>query len=132
LETLQKRILHRDTRVLAIDWLQKHTNKSDRVLALAELGFLPSEWQRINASVRIAPWSDALGLLRRNEFDYLISGDFDLRVGGNGTMAAYQTKWAEAVSPFPLRASFGYVATPVAPYLWRTNEERLLLLGLRH
>lgn len=52
LETLRSRVLHRDTRVQAIDWLQNHTGKSDRVLALAELGFLPSEWNRCFRSNR--------------------------------------------------------------------------------
>lgn len=69
LKTLRSRALHRDTRVRTIDWLRRHTLKSDRVLALAELGFLPSEWDRSDASVRVAPWSGALDLLRRNQFD---------------------------------------------------------------
>ena len=28
----------------------------------------------------------------------------------------------------PVQADFGQVVTPVVPYLWRTNDERILIL----
>jgi hypothetical protein len=33
------------------------------------------------------------------------------------------------VSALPVQAEFGQVVTPVMPYLWRTNDERILILG---
>ena len=94
-QMLRARILHRDTRVLAMDWLQTHTTKSSRVLVLAELGFLPSEWQRIDASVRISSWLDALDVLRREKFDYVVSGKFDFRASAGAT-AAFDQKNMDA------------------------------------
>jgi len=109
-EPMRKRISHRDSRVRAVDWLQERVRKGDRVLVIAELSLLPSELDRIGASVQVVQWSDALDLLQRKEFDYLISGSFTPR---------------SATSPFTARASFGAVATPLEPYMWRTNDERI-------
>ena len=113
-DPLQNRFFHRDSRIRAVDWLQERVRKSDRVLVIAELSLLPSELDRIAASVQVAPLSDALDLLQRKEFDYLISGSFTPR---------------SATSSFIARASFGAVATPPGPYLWRTNEERILIFS---
>ncbi len=30
--------------------------------------------------------------------------------------------------PLPVQADFGQVVTPVVPFVWRTNEERILVL----
>ncbi len=111
---MQKRISHRDSRIRAVDWLRERVRKSDRVLAIAELAFLPGELNRIGASVQVVPWNDALALLQRKEFDYLITGSFQPR---------------SATSSFTPRAKFGAVASPMKPYLWRTNEERILILS---
>ena len=113
-EPLRKRITHRDSRVRAVDWLQERVRKGDRVLVIAELSLLPSELDRIGASVQVAPRSDALDLLRRKEFDYLISGSFTPR---------------SATSSFTTRAGFGAVATRLEPYIWRTNDERILIFS---
>ncbi len=107
-EPLRHRILHRDSRIQAVDWLQARVRKTDRVLAIAELGLLPSELSRIGASVQVAPSSKALALLQREEFNYLISGFSTPR---------------PATSSFQPRASFGGVVTPTEPYIWRTNDE---------
>ena len=111
---LQKRISHRDSRIKAIDWLCEHVRKDDRVLAIAELAFLPRELDRIGARVRVAPWSEALTFLPQKEFDYLVSGAFKPR---------------SATSSLTPRAKFGKVPTPMPPYLWRSNDERILVFA---
>lgn len=113
-QPMRKRLTHRDSRVRAIDWLQERVGKGDRVLVFAELNLLPSELDRIGAPVQVAPRSDALDLLERKEFNYLISGAFTPRF---------------AISSFTERASFGAVATPLEPYMWRTNDERILIFA---
>ena len=130
-QALRARILHRDTRVLAMDWLRTHTTKNSRILVLSELGFLPGEWQRIDASVRISPWLNALDLLRREKFDYVVSGNFDFRTGAGTIAASYQKIWAPVVSSFIPCASFGHVPTPSVPYFWRTNDERILIYAIQ-
>lgn len=107
-EPLRYRVFHRDSRIQAVDWLQARVRKTDRVLAIAELGLLPSELSRIGASVQVAPSSKALALLQREEFNYLISGFSTPR---------------PATSSFRPCASFGGVVTPTEPYIWRTNDE---------
>lgn len=57
---LQTRLRVRDTRSSAIDWLGKHVGKDDKLLALAELGVLPTEWSRVPAPVRVVSLSMAL------------------------------------------------------------------------
>ncbi len=111
---VRKRISHRDSRIRAVDWLQERVRKSDRVLAIAELALLPSELERIGASVQVAHWSDALALLQGKEFDYLISGSFKPR---------------SATSALTPRARFGKAPTPMPPYLWRSNDERILIFS---
>jgi len=113
-EPLRKRISHRDSRVRAVDWLQERVRTADRVLVIAELSLLPSELDRIGASVQVAQLSDALDLVQRKECDYLVSGSFTPR---------------SAPSSFIERASFGAVATPLEPYMWRTNDERIVIFS---
>lgn len=126
---LQERTRHIDTRVRAIDWLQQHATKEETVLGIRELEILPAEWKRIAARPIVVPWFEALDLLQRQRFDYIVTGEFDLRYAKDPTgWSAYRDRWKEKVSPMPLQADFGQVVTPVVPYLWRTADERILIL----
>src|SRR6185369_5075639 len=49
---VRERLARVDTRVLAVDWLAAHTRAGERVLALRELVFVPSELARVPAAVR--------------------------------------------------------------------------------
>jgi dolichyl-phosphate-mannose-protein mannosyltransferase len=126
---LQFRMQHVDTRVRAIDWLQQHATKDETVLAIRELSILPAEWKRIAARPTIVPWFEAADLLERQRFDYIVTGEFDLRYAPdpNG-WSAYRDRWDAKVFPLPVEADFGQVVTPVMPYLWRTNDERILIV----
>lgn len=118
-----------DTRVRAIDWLQQHVAKDQTVLGLREMAILPAEWNRIAARATIVSWFEAADLLERQRFDYIVTGEFDLRYAPDPTAwSAYRDRWKAKISPRPLAADFGNVAAPVVPYLWRTNDERILIL----
>jgi len=126
---LRERTRHIDTRVRAIDWLQQHAAKEETVLGIRELEILPAEWKRIAARSTVVPWFEALDLLQRQRFDYVVTGEFDLRYAKDPAgWSSYRDRWKEKVAPMPLQADFGQVVTPVVPYLWRTADERILIL----
>jgi hypothetical protein len=126
---LQLRTPNIDTRIRAIDWLRQHATEKETVLGIRELSILPAEWKRIAARSTIVPWFDASDLLERQRFDYVVTGDFDLRYATDPkAWSAYRDGWKARISTLRLQADFGQVATPVVPYLWRTNDERILIL----
>jgi hypothetical protein len=91
---------------------------------------LPTEWKRIAASSTVIPWFEAMELLQRQRFDYIVTGEFDLRYASDpNASAAYRDRWQKSLAILPVQADFGQIATPVVPYLWRTNDERILILG---
>ena len=126
---LQWRMHRIDTRVRAIDWLQQHATKDQTVLGIRELAILPTEWKRLAAKATIVPWFEAADLLERQRFDYIVTGEFDLRYAPDpNAWSVYRDRWNAKISPRQAEASFGEVVTPVVPYLWRTNDERILIL----
>jgi hypothetical protein len=126
---LQSRMQHIDTRVRAIDWLHQHAAKEATVLGIRELAILPAEWKRIAARATVVPWFEAAALLERQRFDYIVIGEFDLRYATDpNAWSAYRDRWNVKTSSLRVEASFGQVVTPVVPYLWRTNDERILIL----
>jgi hypothetical protein len=126
---VRRRVVHQDSRIQAVDWIQQHATKEETVLGIRELPILPAEWKRIAARSTVIPWFEALDLLERQRFDYVVTGEFDLRYASdpNG-WSAYRDRWKAKVSILPVQADFGQVMTPVMPYLWRTNDERILIL----
>jgi hypothetical protein len=126
---VHRRMAHQDSRIQALDWLQHHATKRETVLCISELSILPSEWKRIEFTPTVVPWFEACDLLERQQFDYVVSGEFDLRFATDPKgWAAYQERWKAKVSPLAVQADFGRVATPVVLYLWRTADERILIL----
>jgi hypothetical protein len=70
------------------------------------------------------------GVLQRQRFDYIVTGEFDLRYASDpNAWAAHRDRWQKRLAILPVQADFGQIATPVVPYLWRTNDERILILG---
>ena len=58
-----------------------------------------------------------------------MTGEFDLRYANDPNLAsAYRDRWQAKVSALPVQANFGQVVTQVVPYLWRTSDERILIL----
>jgi len=126
---LQSRMQHIDTRVRAIDWLQRHARKEATILGIRELSILPAEWKRIAAKAIVVPWFEAADLLDRQKFDYIVTGEFDLRYATDpNAWSAYRDRWKAKISTLPVSADFGQVVTPLVPYLWRTNDARILIL----
>ena len=128
-QQVQRRMVHQDSRIQAVDWFQQHATREATVLSIRELAILPHEYKRLGARCIVVPWFEALDLLERQRFDYIVTGEFDLRdaTDPNG-WSAYREHWKAKVSPLPIQANFGQVPTPVVPYLWRTNDERILIL----
>jgi hypothetical protein len=126
---LRARMSHIDARVSAIDWLQQHASKEEKILGIRELAILPAEWRRVAANLTVVSWSEAGDILEREQFDYVVTGEFDLRLAPDADrLSAYLARWKERTAPLPVQASFGAVATPIVPYFWRTNDERILIL----
>jgi hypothetical protein len=126
---LRTRTSHIDARIKTIDWLQSHASNHERVLGIRELAILPAEWKRIAANTTVVPLSEAADLLEREQFDYAVTGEFDLRyLPDADRWSAYLARWKERTTRLPVEASFGAVVTPIVPYLWRTNDERILIL----
>lgn len=128
-QQVQRRMAHQDSRTQALDWLQQHATKEQTILCIRELSILPSEWKRIGLTPTVVPWFEASDLLERQQFDYVVTGEFDLRFATDPAgWAAYHDRWKAKVSPLEVQADFGRVATPVVLYLWRTADERILIL----
>ena len=127
---VQRRMAHQDSRIRAVDWLRQHASKEEMVLGIRELSILPAEWKRIPARVTVVPWFEALDLLERQRFDYVVTGEFDLRYASDPKgWSDYRDRWNAKVSPMAVQTDFGQVVTPVVSYLWRTNDERILILN---
>ena len=116
---------HRDSRVQTVDWLRQHTGKQDRVLAIKELAILPSEWARINAEITVVPWLEAVALLRRGPFDYLVTGELNLGPAPDPRWQDYRETWTHEIASRKILVEFGAVATYARLYTWRTNNERI-------
>jgi 4-amino-4-deoxy-L-arabinose transferase-like glycosyltransferase len=126
---LERRATSTDTRIRAIDWLQQHSTKEQAVLGIRELAILPAEWKRIAASSVVVPWFEAADLLGQRRFDYVVTGEFSLSYAPDpNSWSAYLERWKASVAGLPVEKDFGQVVTPVVPYLWRTNDERILIL----
>jgi len=118
-----------DTRVAAMNWLREHVRPEDRVVAVQELAVHPMEWQRLATKPIIAPWFAALDLVETGTFEYVISSDFDLQFAPDQqTWSAYREAWNNRVSQLPVAASFGSVPCFLEPGVWRTNDERIVIL----
>ena len=123
------RMAHRDTRLEAIDWLRQHANKDERILGIRELAILPEEWKRAAGKITVVSWSEAADLLEREQFDYVVTGEFNLRYMPDAErLSAFLARWKQKTASLFIQADFGAVVTPVVPYLWRTNDERILIL----
>lgn len=125
---LQRRMTQRDSRLQAIEWLQQHATRNQRVLAIRELAILPAEWKRLSAFTTVVGWCEALDSLDRDQFDYMVTGDFDARSAPDpGAAATCLARWREKNAALPAIAQFGSGPTFVAPFIWHTNDERIVI-----
>ncbi len=80
--------------------------------------------------VEVVPWTTALARSREERFDFVVSGEFMLRFAPNPeTLAVYRSEWAAELAPMQVAAKFGQVETPTDPGVWRTNDQRILILA---
>ena len=126
---LQWRMTHRDSRVQAIDWLLQHAAPGERILGVRELAILPAEWKRLTANTTVVSWCETLDLVEREQFDYIVAGDYDLRnVPDFAVASACLARWKEKTVSTTRVAEFGSGPTFIVPYLWHTNDERIVIL----
>ena len=126
---LRQRMAQRDSRVQAIDWLQQHITGKQSVLGIRELAILPAEWRRLGATVTVVSLSEAAELPQRDRFDYVVTGEFDLRHAPDPEHAsASLARWKQTIAPLAAQAEFGEGPAFVVPYLWRSNNERIVIL----
>ena len=115
-QQVQRRMAHQDSRIQAVDWLREHARKGETVLGIRELSILPAEWERIAARSTVVPWFEASDLLAQERFDYIVTGEFDLRDASEPkAWSDYRDGWNAKVSNLAVQADFGQVVTPVVP-----------------
>jgi len=124
---IQTRLSVRDTRVTTVNWLREHVDRSQPILVLSELGFLPHELKRAG-SVRVASLPKALLLLREGSFAFIISTQFAEIPKAPDAKSQQIKEWELATRELPVVAKFGEVRPPIQPYFWRTNDELILVL----
>lgn len=126
---IRQRMTHSDSRVQAIDWLQRHATREQSVLGIRELAILPAEWRRLGATATVLSLFDTSQNLESDHFDYIVTGDFDLRYAPDGAgVAASLERWKQKTASFVTAAEFGAGPAFVVPYLWRGNDERIVVL----
>ena len=131
-QQIAERTARVDTRIAAIDWLQQHVRPGERILGLRELGIVPAEWQRLASKPTVVSWFDALETLGGEPFDYVITGDPDLRLATDlPGWSEYRGRWTRKLSGMSKEAEFGTEPMFIVPYLWRTNEQRVVVLRAR-
>ena len=126
---IRQRVTHSDSRVQAIDWLQQHATGKQSVLGIRELAILPAEWKRLAGRATAVSLFDGGELPDPAQFDYVVTGDFDLRFAPNGAAAsASLERWKEKTASLVTAAEFGAGPAFVVPYLWHSNDERIVVL----
>jgi hypothetical protein len=126
---IQFRMTHRDSRLQAIDWLRQRVSKDDKVLVIRELAVLPAERKRLAANSTVAPLCEASEALEREHFDFVLTGEFDIRHAlDRDTTAACLARWKEKTNALVPAADFGSGPSFVVPYVWRTNDQHIVIL----
>lgn len=126
---IRSRMGHRDSRLQAIEWLRERAPKNARVLVIRELAILPGEWKRIGVDASVVSLCEAPQALQAGPFDYVVTGDFDARYAPDrNTGLACVERWKEKSASFSAAAEFDSGPVFVIPYVWRTNDERVLIL----
>jgi Dolichyl-phosphate-mannose-protein mannosyltransferase len=126
---IHQRMVQHDSRIQAIDWLEQHVTKRQTVLAVRELAVLPDEWKRLAAPATVVSLLDAADLLERQRFDYVVTGEFDLRYAPEPDRAsAALARFQESIAPLARETEFGSGPAFVVPYVWRSNDERIVIL----
>ena len=131
-QSIYRRMIHRDSRIEAIDWLRQHTSKDEKVLAIRELAILPEESRRVRATSFTRSFVEAPDLLDQEHFTYVVTGDLDQRFAENPESVSENiARWREKTAKFTAQAEFGSGPTFVVPNVWRTNDERIVILKVR-
>jgi hypothetical protein len=77
----------------------------------------------------LASCFEAADLLETGRFDYVVTGEFDPRHAADpGRAAASLARSTQATAQFPVTTEFGTGPAFVVPYVWRTNDERIVIL----
>jgi hypothetical protein len=122
----------RDSRTAFIDWLASKARPGKRVLFVRELAFLPSELDRVPASIVVAPWAETRALVEGGTFDALVYGKFDLAAvpGDQEIRTAEVAPFEDWLGTLKVELRAGSVPTPFFGGFWRSNDE-LILIAIR-
>jgi hypothetical protein len=114
-----------DTREQTLEWLASNTGPKDRILVAAELTFLPTRLETLEAGTVVQPWHRALERVLKRRFNYVVVGELTARDGS-------------AMIPVPVRdmilaryepkAQFGTAPTHAARGGFRGNGQKIYVL----
>lgn len=128
-QPIRQRIAHSDSRIRAIDWLQRHVTEGQTVLGIRELAILPAEWKKLATAATVVSLLDVAESPDPERFDYVVTGEFDLRYAPDPAAASGSlARWKEKTALLVPAAEFGAAPAFVVPYLWRGNDERIVIL----
>jgi hypothetical protein len=126
-----------DSRVQARQWLERHVDRSDAVLVAAQLGFLQSELDRVDADAVVRPQA-GFGQLGPGRFDYVLAGvlfenpfAWSAGVTGRQEVATFGTVWTSC--PRGQRSEPGGEHCPAgpSPRAWHANKVLIKVFGPR-
>jgi hypothetical protein len=109
---LDERVHIDDARVAARKWLEPRVRSGDDVLVAQELGFLPSELQRLHARADQVSLAQAVPPQTSARYDYVIVGD-----------RPHARVWLGVLANRRPVASFGFGPTHPSPHAFREPAE---------
>jgi hypothetical protein len=114
-----------DTREQTLEWLAAHTGPKDRILVSAELTFLPTRLDTLEAETVVHRWDRALSRVLKRRFNYVVLGDLTAR--DRSPMIPVPV-WDMILDRYEPQAQFGSRPTRAARGAFRGNGQRIYVL----
>ncbi|HSF43107.1 MAG TPA: glycosyltransferase family 39 protein [Thermoanaerobaculia bacterium] len=114
-----------DTREQALEWIARNTGPKDRILVSAELTFLPTRLDTLEAETVVHRWDRALGRILKRRFNYVVVGELTARDGSRMIPVPVRDRILERYEP---QAEFGTGVTHAARGAFRGNQLRIYVL----
>lgn len=114
-----------DTREQALAWLAEHTRPQDRVLVSAELTFLPTRLDTLEADAVVQPWGRARERIMKRRFNYVVVGELRTRDGRQMIPNPVRDQILFFYEP---KAQFGSGLTHASRGGFRGNQQTIYIL----
>lgn len=114
-----------DTREQALEWLAEHTGPKDRILVSAELTFLPTRLETLEAEVVQQRWNRAFERIIKRRFNYVVVGELTARDGSSMIPTPVRDMILARYEP---KAQFGTGVTHASRGGFRGNGQRIYVL----